>query len=39
MIMIGGSYEEFPPSIVDAIRDRRWMQGNLQHLRLLGASG
>jgi membrane glycosyltransferase len=40
MIMIGGSYEEFPPTIVDfAIRDRRWMQGNLQHLRLLGASG
>lgn len=40
MIMIGGSYEEFPPSIIDyAIRDRRWMQGNLQHLRLLGASG
>ncbi|EIZ81094.1 glucosyltransferase H MdoH [Novosphingobium sp. Rr 2-17] len=40
MVMIGGSYEEFPPSIVDlSIRDRRWMQGNLQHLQLLGASG
>ncbi|GGY92454.1 glucans biosynthesis glucosyltransferase MdoH [Novosphingobium colocasiae] len=40
MVMIGGSYEEFPPTIVDhAIRDRRWMQGNLQHLRLLGSSG
>jgi len=40
MIMIDGSYEEFPPTLVDyAIRDRRWMQGNLQHLRLLGASG
>jgi len=40
MIMIDGSYEEFPPTMVDhAIRDRRWMQGNLQHLRLLGASG
>lgn len=40
MIMIGESYEEFPPTIVDhAIRDRRWMQGNLQHLRLLGTSG
>lgn len=40
MVMIAGSYEEFPPTIVDhAIRDRRWMQGNLQHLRLLGASG
>jgi membrane glycosyltransferase len=40
MVMIGGSYEEYPPTIVDhALRDRRWMQGNLQHLRLLGASG
>lgn len=40
MVMIGGSYEEFPPTVVDmAIRDRRWMQGNLQHLQLLGASG
>ncbi|QSR17755.1 glucans biosynthesis glucosyltransferase MdoH [Novosphingobium sp. KA1] len=40
MVMIDGSYEEFPPTIVDhAIRDRRWMQGNLQHLRLIDASG
>lgn len=40
MVMIKGSYEEFPPTIVDfAIRDRRWMQGNLQHLRLLAAPG
>ncbi|WP_238473873.1 glucans biosynthesis glucosyltransferase MdoH [Altericroceibacterium spongiae] len=40
MLMIDGSYEEFPPTIVDhAIRDRRWMQGNLQHLRLLDAPG
>jgi len=40
MVMVEGSYEEFPPTIVDmAIRDRRWMQGNLQHLRLLSASG
>jgi membrane glycosyltransferase len=40
MVMIEGSYEEFPPTIVDySIRDRRWMQGNLQHLRLLGAVG
>lgn len=40
MVMIGGSYEEFPPNIVDlAIRDRRWMQGNLQHLQLLGSFG
>lgn len=35
-----GSYEEFPPTMIDhAIRDRRWCQGNLQHLRLLGTSG
>ncbi len=40
MVMIDGSYEEFPPSIIDyAKRDKRWMQGNLQHLRLLGTSG
>ncbi|MXO65750.1 glucans biosynthesis glucosyltransferase MdoH [Altericroceibacterium endophyticum] len=40
MVMIDGSYEEFPPTIIDnAIRDRRWMQGNLQHLRLIDASG
>jgi membrane glycosyltransferase len=31
-----GSYEECPPSIVDlTIRDRRWCQGNLQHLGVL----
>jgi membrane glycosyltransferase len=35
-----GSYEEFPPTIVDhAVRDRRWCQGNLQHLRLLHGAG
>jgi membrane glycosyltransferase len=35
-----GSYEEFPPTLPDyAVRDRRWCQGNLQHLRLLGAAG
>ena len=40
MVMIDGSYEEFPPTILDhAIRDRRWAQGNLQHLRLLDATG
>jgi membrane glycosyltransferase len=40
MVMIDGSYEEFPPTIIDhAIRDRRWAQGNLQHLRLLDAAG
>lgn len=35
-----GSYEEFPPTLPDyAVRDRRWCQGNLQHLRLLGTAG
>lgn len=37
---LGGSYEEPPPSIVDhALRDRRWSQGNLQHLKVLPAKG
>lgn len=37
---IEGSYEETPPTLIDHIlRDRRWCQGNLQHLRLLGARG
>jgi membrane glycosyltransferase len=37
---LGGSYEESPPSLIDlAARDRRWCQGNLQHSRLLAASG
>lgn len=31
-----GSYEECPPTMLDfAIRDRRWCQGNLQHIRIL----
>lgn len=35
-----GSYEESPPSLIDlASRDRRWCQGNLQHIRLLWAQG
>jgi membrane glycosyltransferase len=35
-----GSYEESPPTLGDLIvRDRRWCQGNLQHLQVLGASG
>ncbi len=35
-----GSYEETPPSLLDiASRDRRWAQGNLQHIKLVGASG
>lgn len=40
MVMIDESYEEFPPTVIDyAIRDRRWAQGNLQHLRLLDSAG
>ena len=35
-----GSWEEGPPSLVDvAIRDRRWAQGNLQHLKIIRAAG
>jgi hypothetical protein len=35
-----GSYEEVPPSLTEyAQRDRRWCQGNLQHLAVLGTSG
>jgi membrane glycosyltransferase len=37
---LGGSYEESPPSLIDlATRDRRWCQGNLQHMRVMGARG
>ncbi|MQM36544.1 Glucans biosynthesis glucosyltransferase H [wastewater metagenome] len=37
---IEGSYEEVPSNLLDfAKRDRRWAQGNLQHLRLLAAYG
>jgi membrane glycosyltransferase len=36
----GGSWEESPPSLIDvAIRDRRWAQGNLQHMKIVGAAG
>lgn len=35
-----GSWEEGPPSLVDvAVRDRRWAQGNLQHGKVIGATG
>lgn len=38
--MQDGSYEEYPPTFVEhAARDRRWCQGNLQHLRLLDTAG
>jgi membrane glycosyltransferase len=37
---ITGSFEESPPTLEDlAARDRRWAQGNLQHIRLIGARG
>jgi membrane glycosyltransferase len=37
---LGGSYEESPPSLIDlSARDRRWCQGNLQHMRVLPAKG
>ncbi|HEY0722777.1 MAG TPA: glucans biosynthesis glucosyltransferase MdoH, partial [Pyrinomonadaceae bacterium] len=35
-----GSFEESPPSLLDELkRDRRWCQGNLQHLRLWLGNG
>jgi len=37
---IGGSFEEPPPTLLDyLVRDRRWCQGNLQHLRIVFAQG
>jgi membrane glycosyltransferase len=37
---LDGSYEGCPPTLIDtAVRDRRWAQGNLQHLRILGSGG
>jgi membrane glycosyltransferase len=40
MLLPAGSYEESPPTLVDhGVRDRRWCQGNLQHLRLLETAG
>lgn len=37
---IADSFEELPGNLLDyARRDRRWTQGNLQHLRLLMAPG
>jgi membrane glycosyltransferase len=35
-----GSYEGCPPTLIDvAVRDRRWAQGNVQHLRIVGTRG
>lgn len=37
---LGGSWEECPPTLdAAAIRDRRWAQGNVQHLAVLSARG
>jgi membrane glycosyltransferase len=35
-----GSYEEAPPAMIESLqRDRRWCQGNLQHIALLFLRG
>jgi membrane glycosyltransferase len=37
---LGGSWEEVPSNVIDyAARDRRWAQGNLQHMSLLPMRG
>lgn len=37
---LGGSFEEVPSSLLEEMgRDRRWCQGNLQHLRLIATEG
>jgi membrane glycosyltransferase len=37
---LGGTYEEAPEALIEEMdRDRRWCQGNLQHLRLLFTEG
>jgi membrane glycosyltransferase len=37
---LDGSYEEMPPTLLDELkRDRRWCQGNMQHLRLFFTRG
>ena len=35
-----GSYEEVPSNVIDyATRDRRWVQGNMQHLGIVSTKG
>ena len=37
---VDGSYEASPPTLIDHLkRDRRWCQGNLQHIKLIFAQG
>lgn len=37
---LGGSWEDSPPSLLDvAARDRRWAQGNIQHLAVISSKG
>ncbi|MFY0691126.1 MAG: glucans biosynthesis glucosyltransferase MdoH [Paracoccaceae bacterium] len=37
---VEGSYEETPATLIDYVRrDRRWCQGNLQHLNIMGSKG
>jgi membrane glycosyltransferase len=37
---LDGTWEDSPPSLLDvAARDRRWAQGNIQHLAVIGARG
>jgi len=37
---IDGSFEESPPGLIDyAARDRRWCQGNMQHIAVLPVRG
>lgn len=37
---LGGSWEELPGTLPEYVaRDRRWCQGNLQHLRIVRAEG
>ena len=37
---LAGSYEDTPETTVGYIRrDRRWCQGNMQHLKIIGAAG
>jgi membrane glycosyltransferase len=40
LVLPAGSLEGGPPTMMDADRrDRRWCQGNLQHLAVIGAAG